>query len=542
MRRVIPFASVIVLALLVLPRAEQIAPSPAAGTMHRPLDQILDLNVRDGLVYYRALQASAARLDRYIASLNVAGCHIRSAGRASTRWRSGSTPTTRSCCRPSSTDYPIHGKSDLYPPNSIRQIPGAFEQLKHRAAGAGDARRDREDRPARVQGAAPLSRARAAARSAAARLRSEAYTAERLSSSSTTCSRNSSSETTMSRSIATRRHVAVTAILSWHAERIHRSVRSGATGPLAERSPIERAIVAFISRACCRSKRNSAEERVQGDLSAVRLAAERSDRRGRPHHGSDSPTKLASSPVRAAGSGWRARARSWRKAAASACARAARSRLAEAAIEVEAAARRPNMVLPCRRTCRPRRRRARHRADGRDASAASTSSSTTSAAPPAPDLLDTSDAEWQAAFDETLFPAIRASRLAVPHMRQRGGGVIIMIASIWGRESGGRMTYNAVKAAEISLAKSLAQQLAPLNIRVNSVAPGSILFPGGSWHKRQQADPQGIAEFVKRELPFGRFGRAEEVGAVVAFLASPRASWVSGASIVVDGCQIRSNI
>ena len=158
------------------------------------------------------------------------------------------------------------------------------------------------------------------------------------------------------------------------------------------------------------------------------------------------------------------------------------------------------------------------------------------------DLLDTTDAEWQAAFDETLFPAIRASRLAVPHMRQRGGGAIVMIASIYGREAGGRMTYNAVKAAEISLAKSLAQQLAPHNIRVNSVAPGSILFPGGSWHRRQQADPEGIAEFVRRELPFGRFGRPEEVGAAVAFLASPRASWISGACIPVDGCQGHSNI
>ena len=158
------------------------------------------------------------------------------------------------------------------------------------------------------------------------------------------------------------------------------------------------------------------------------------------------------------------------------------------------------------------------------------------------DLLGTSDAEWQSAFDETLFPAIRASRLAVPHMRARGGGAIVIIASIYGREAGGRMTYNAVKAAEISLAKSLAQQLAPLNIRVNSVAPGSILFPGGSWHRRQQADPDGIADFVRRELPFGRFGRPEEVAAVVAFLACDRASWVSGASIVVDGCQSRSNI
>jgi 3-oxoacyl-[acyl-carrier protein] reductase len=157
-------------------------------------------------------------------------------------------------------------------------------------------------------------------------------------------------------------------------------------------------------------------------------------------------------------------------------------------------------------------------------------------------IVDTTDQEWQEAVDQTLFPAIRASRLAVPHMRRRGGGSIVMIASIWGRESGGRMTYNAVKAAEISLAKSLAQQLARDNIRVNSVAPGSILFPGGSWHRRQQEDPAGIADFVMRELPFGRFGRPEEVGAVVAFLVSPRASWISGASVPVDGCQSRSLI
>jgi 3-oxoacyl-[acyl-carrier protein] reductase len=157
-------------------------------------------------------------------------------------------------------------------------------------------------------------------------------------------------------------------------------------------------------------------------------------------------------------------------------------------------------------------------------------------------LLDTPDAVWQEAVDQTLFPAIRMSRLVVPHMKQRGGGSIVMIASIWGRESGGRMTYNAVKAAEISLAKSLAQQLAKDNIRVNSLAPGSILFPGGSWDQRQKADPDGIADFVRRELPFGRFGRAEEVAAAVVFLASPRASWISGSCVPVDGCQSRSQI
>jgi 3-oxoacyl-[acyl-carrier protein] reductase len=157
-------------------------------------------------------------------------------------------------------------------------------------------------------------------------------------------------------------------------------------------------------------------------------------------------------------------------------------------------------------------------------------------------IVDTSDSEWQEALDQTLFPAVRASRMAVPQMRKRGGGSIVMIASIWGRESGGRMTYNAVKAAEISLAKAMAQQLAADNIRVNSVAPGSIRFAGGSWDRRIQEDPEGMAEFVKRELPFGRFGRPEEVGAVVAFLVSPLASWISGASVPVDGCQSRSLI
>ena len=223
------------------------------------------------------------------------------------------------------------------------------------------------------------------------------------------------------------------------------------------------------------------------------------------------------------------------------CARGA-ERLAEAALEVEAAARRPHMVLPVQADVSTAAgvelvvARAVEQFGGLDILVNNVGRAGGG------DLLGTSDAEWQAAFDETLYPAIRASRAAVPLMRQRGGGVILLIASIWGRESGGRMTYNAVKAAEISLGKALAQQLAPLNIRVNSVAPGSILFPGGSWHKRQQADPEGITQFISRELPFGRFGRADEVGAVVAFLASARASWVSGACLTVDGCQSRSNI
>jgi 3-oxoacyl-[acyl-carrier protein] reductase len=157
-------------------------------------------------------------------------------------------------------------------------------------------------------------------------------------------------------------------------------------------------------------------------------------------------------------------------------------------------------------------------------------------------FVETSDDDWQAAIDLTLWPAIRASRLVVPYMQRQGGGAIVMISSIYGREWGGRPAYNVVKAAENALAKSMARQLAPLGIRVNAVAPGSILFPGGSWERRVQQDPEKLARFVEAEMPLGRFGRPEEVANVVAFLVSDKASLMVGACVNVDGGQSRSLI
>lgn len=155
---------------------------------------------------------------------------------------------------------------------------------------------------------------------------------------------------------------------------------------------------------------------------------------------------------------------------------------------------------------------------------------------------DTGPAEFEAAFAGNVGVSARMTALVVDGMRKRGWGRVIVISSVFGREAGGAPAYNAAKAAEHSYVRSLAREVAPSGVTVNAVAPGSIMWTGGGWHRRQQADPDGIAEYVRRDMPLGRFGTADEVASVVTFLCSRQASLVNGASIPVDGAQSRSNI
>lgn len=154
-------------------------------------------------------------------------------------------------------------------------------------------------------------------------------------------------------------------------------------------------------------------------------------------------------------------------------------------------------------------------------------------------LLESTPEEWLRTFDLNTFHAVRAIRAAVPHLAARGGGSIVIIASISGWKPGPRAQYGAAKAAEIFLSSALAWELAPQRIRVNTVSPGSIMFPGGGWERFRAANPERFAEFERREFPWGRLGSSDEVADVVTFLLSARAGWINGANIPVDGAQGR---
>ena len=217
-----------------------------ADALHRTFDQILDVNVRDGLVYYRAVRASRAGLDRYAASLNVPAATYQSWPREQQMafWLNAYNAFVLQTVI---DHYPINGSSKAYPENSVRQIPGAFEQVKHRAAGQ-SLTLDEIEKKILAQFKEPrlyLALGRGAVGSG--RLRSEAYTGDQLTQQLDDIQKEFVSEQTMIRIDRSASQVSVTPIISWHDSEFIAAYDPGATGPMAQRSPVERAIVAFVA-------------------------------------------------------------------------------------------------------------------------------------------------------------------------------------------------------------------------------------------------------------------------------------------------------
>jgi 3-oxoacyl-[acyl-carrier protein] reductase len=154
-------------------------------------------------------------------------------------------------------------------------------------------------------------------------------------------------------------------------------------------------------------------------------------------------------------------------------------------------------------------------------------------------IAESTAQDWVDTFELNVGHAASLLRSATPFLEKSSAPAAVLISSISGSKPAPHAQYGVSKAGLIYLAAALARELSPQHIRVNTVSPGSILFPGGGWDSLRVSDPERFQAFLDRDLPAGRLGTDEEVASVVAFLLSPRSNWINGANIAVDGAQGR---
>lgn len=151
------------------------------------------------------------------------------------------------------------------------------------------------------------------------------------------------------------------------------------------------------------------------------------------------------------------------------------------------------------------------------------------------------ETDWNASLELNFHSSRRAAEAVLPGMTRAGRGSIVFISSIVGVQGiEAPLPYSAAKTAVIAYAKNLSRAVARQGVRVNVVAPGNVLFDGGSWARKQSDDPVRVGAYLESEVPMNRFGTPEEIGSVVAFIASDRASFMTGACVVADGGQTRA--
>ncbi len=248
MRRLTLVALLTVFAAIAAPFGHVVAqqtPS-TADPFHRPLDQILDLNVRDGMVYYRALQSGRAALDRYVASLNVPA-ETYAGWRRPQQMAFWVNAYNALVLQTVVSQYPVRGKSAEYPAGSIRLIPGAFDKAKHRVAGR-TLTLDEIEKTVLPEFKEPrlfLALGRGAVGSG--RLRSETFSADRLTQQLDAVAIDMMTHDQMIKIDRAQGTISLSPIFSWREAEFVAAYDAGATGPFAERSPIERAVIAFIT-------------------------------------------------------------------------------------------------------------------------------------------------------------------------------------------------------------------------------------------------------------------------------------------------------
>jgi 3-oxoacyl-[acyl-carrier protein] reductase len=149
--------------------------------------------------------------------------------------------------------------------------------------------------------------------------------------------------------------------------------------------------------------------------------------------------------------------------------------------------------------------------------------------------------DWRTLFETNLFTSAHVVDSLMPHFVQSGHGSIVLIASIAALESlPAPLPYSAAKAALVSYGKNLARAVAAKGVRVNCIAPGNVLFPGGSWDGHLKVRPDEVKRYIDAEVPLQRFGEPKEIADLAVFLCSDRASFLTGGCFVADGGQTRS--
>ena len=153
-----------------------------------------------------------------------------------------------------------------------------------------------------------------------------------------------------------------------------------------------------------------------------------------------------------------------------------------------------------------------------------------------PDALPDNE-QWQQTWNSNFESALQTARIFLP-MLKKSEGCLLFVSSIAGIEAFGAPTdYSTAKSAIIALAKNMARKLASDNVRVNVVAPGNVYFKGSSWDDKIQKDKCRVDEIIKSTVPMNRFATPQEIADSAVFLCSDRASFVTGATLVVDGGQ-----